>query len=453
MTGTPPTDQQVSLQTGDSVSAVTEDRVNDLIEEFVNAAILPWQKKIKETATRSIEMIESTNKELQTAVGRITSVEDKYNMTDLLYSDNTNRTKALEAVTKKLEADLALTRQKVSMTELNQLSTDQKLKKIDGDLAQSGVQAGSTLERVAMLEEKHAKTEVDLKAVNEQLAEMIAAKLAADKALEEANELAAQKIQDALDEQTRLQKETAEEDANLAGHLETLENIAPTVAVQQNEDAARLIVQQSPYNEFVEAHKKSKAVSSPSGPVTRKRKNSSKRAAISKLIDGVTETVVDPQINPVLQADEELEEEKESIPLNKRPRGLDAIPIRSFVPPASPFTGTSGGQGSSSRPVPAVKGKAAEDHPTRSFHSGINQRRNPPDAERRLLAQHVQENPLLEEEEVIVQEPKQALPTHEEEVVEEEVIEESGQAPNDEEAMKSPVVRSEEAQEKEVEVT
>ncbi|XP_047309804.1 uncharacterized protein LOC124913252 [Impatiens glandulifera] len=191
-TGTPPTDRRVSLQTEDSVPTVTEDKVKDLIEEFVNVAIRQWQKKIKETATKSIDMIESTNKELQTAVERITSVEDRYGMTDLLYNDNT-RTKELEAVTKKLETDLALTSQKVGMTELNQLTTDQKLKKIDGDLARLGIQAGSTLERVAMLEEKHVKTEADLKAVTEQLAEMISAKLVADKALEEANALAAQR--------------------------------------------------------------------------------------------------------------------------------------------------------------------------------------------------------------------------------------------------------------------
>ncbi|XP_047313710.1 uncharacterized protein LOC124917295 [Impatiens glandulifera] len=324
-TGTPPTNQHISLQTdNESVPTITEHRVKDLIEEFVNAAILSWQKKIKETATKSIEMIESTNKELETAVGRITSVEDKYDKTDLLYSDTTDRTKVLVAATKKLETDLALTSQKVGMAELNQLTTDQRLKKIDGDLAQSGVQAGSTLERVTMLEEKHAKTEADLKAVTEQLAEMIAAKLAADKALEEANELAAQKIQDALDEQTRLQKETEEADANLAGHMQTLKNIAPAIAVQQNEDAARLIGQQLTYNEFAEAHKKSKAVASPSGPVTRKRKASTKRAAISKLLDNVTEAVS--------QEDDDLEEE--IVPLNKRPRGLDVIPIRSFAPPA-----------------------------------------------------------------------------------------------------------------------
>ncbi|XP_047329992.1 uncharacterized protein LOC124933602 [Impatiens glandulifera] len=202
--GTPPTDQRVSLQTEDSVLVVTEDSVKDLIKEFVNAAIRSWQKKIKETATKSIEMIESTNKELQTAVGRITSVEDNYDMNDQLYNGFTDRTKALEEATKKLETDLALTSQKVVMTEQTQLTTDQRLNKIDEDLAQSGVQAGSTLERVAMLEEKHAKTEAGLKTFTEQLAEMIAAKLAADKALEEANELAAQKIQDVLDEQTRL---------------------------------------------------------------------------------------------------------------------------------------------------------------------------------------------------------------------------------------------------------
>ncbi|XP_047331547.1 uncharacterized abhydrolase domain-containing protein DDB_G0269086-like [Impatiens glandulifera] len=68
-----------------------------------------------------------------------------------------------------------------------------------------------------------------------------------------------------------------------------------------------------------------------------------------------------------------------------------------------------------------------------------------------ILDQPIQENP--HEEEVIVQEPKQALETNEEEVIEEDVIEEAAQAPIEENSVISPVLRTEEAQEKVVEVT
>ncbi|XP_047340025.1 uncharacterized protein LOC124943577 [Impatiens glandulifera] len=347
-TGTPPTDQHGSPQTDNaSVPAVTEDRVKDIIEEFVNAAILSWQKRIKETATKSIEMIESTDKQLEAAVGRITSVEEKYGLTDLLFGDTTDRTNILETVTQKLETDIAHTNQKVGLIDLHLITTDQRLNKIEGDLSQSGVQAGSILEKMAILEEKNAKTEADLKAVTEQLVEMVATKLPADKALEEANELAAQKIQYAEEEQVQIQKEKVQADADLAEHIQTIENVAPAIAVQQNEDAARLIGQQLAFDEFFNAHKKSKAAASSSGPATRKRKAPFKNVAISRLLDNVAETVIDPPINPVSQADDELEDE--TVQLIKRPRGLEAIPLRSV--PISPFTGTSGGQGSSSRPV------------------------------------------------------------------------------------------------------
>ncbi|XP_047331474.1 uncharacterized protein LOC124935055 [Impatiens glandulifera] len=68
-------------------------------------------------------------------------------------------------------------------------------------------------------------------------------------------------------------------------------------------------------------------------------------------------------------------------------------------------------------------------------------------SERRILDQPIQENPN-EEEKVIIQEPKQALETNEEEVLEEDVIEEAAQAPFEENVVISSVVRTEEAQEK-----
>ncbi|XP_047339914.1 uncharacterized protein LOC124943458 [Impatiens glandulifera] len=339
---TPLTDQRASVQTGDSEPDITEERVKAVIEEFVNDAVQPWKKKIKETADKAIEMAETTKDDLNKAVDRITSVETNYGNTDQLYDGHIDRTKALEDITSKLVTDLASVSQMVAMMERSQETTDQRLTKVDEDLARSAAQTGSTLERVAKL---------------------IAAKLATDKALEEANALAAQKLQDALDEQTRIQKETAATDANIAGHLQNIENSAPAIAAsittQQAKDATRLKVQQETYNKFAKAHKKSKAVASPSVPITRKRKAAEKRAEIATLLGRVTDTVVEPQFNPALQADDDFEEELD--PQFRRQKGFDAVPIRSIAQPISPFTDNLGGQRSSSRPVPVVKGKTTDE--------------------------------------------------------------------------------------------
>ncbi|XP_047306243.1 uncharacterized protein LOC124909624 [Impatiens glandulifera] len=234
---TPLTDHRASAQAGDSEPAITEERVKALIEEFVNDAVRPWKKKIKETVAKTFEMAETTKDDLRMAVERITSVETNYGNTDQLYGGHLDRTKALEAITPKLVTDLNSVSQKVAEMERSQETTDQRLTKVDEDLAQSSAQAGSTLDR-------NAKLEADLKAVTEQVAELTTAKLAADKAIEEVNALAAKKLQDALNEQTRTQKEAAAADANIVGHMQNLAvnatAIAASMAAQQAKDANRL---------------------------------------------------------------------------------------------------------------------------------------------------------------------------------------------------------------------
>ncbi|XP_047306198.1 uncharacterized protein LOC124909575 [Impatiens glandulifera] len=233
-TETPLTDHRASAQAGDSEPAITEERVKTLIEEFINDAVQPWKKKIKETAVKAVEIAETTKDDLNKAVDRITLVETN---TDRLYNGQLDQTKALEYLTPKLVDDLTSVSQRV-----------------DEDLARSSAQAGSTLDRLinleeknTTLEEKNAKLEADLKAVTEQVAELIEAKLASDKAIEEANAPAAQKLQDALDEQTRIQKEAVAADANIAGHMQNLAVNAPaiakTIAAQQAKDALRLRAQ------------------------------------------------------------------------------------------------------------------------------------------------------------------------------------------------------------------
>ncbi|XP_047335507.1 coiled-coil domain-containing protein 110-like [Impatiens glandulifera] len=362
-TSTPSNDQRGSFQTGNSEPAVMEERVKTLIEEFVNDAVQPWKKKIKETAAKVVEIAETIRDDLGEAVKRITSVETNYGNTDQLYGSHLERTKDLEAITPKLVTDLASVSKTVAEMERSQEKTDQRLTKVEEDLAQSSSQAGSTFDRVIILEEKNttleeknAKLEADLKEVTEQVAELITAKLVADKAIEEANTLAAQQLQDALDKQTQTQKEAAAADANIAGHMQNLAVNAPaivkSIAAQEAEDAKQLKAQQETYNNFAKAHKRSQAVVSSSVPVTRKRKAASKKAQLTGLLDRITETIIDPPpTNPAMQTEDDFEEELEPQPPLRRQRCLNVTPIRSIGQPFSPQTGTSGGQGPSSRPA------------------------------------------------------------------------------------------------------
>ncbi|XP_047325899.1 uncharacterized protein LOC124929521 [Impatiens glandulifera] len=179
------------------------------------------------SAVQAVKITETTKDDLGEAVKRITSVETNYGNTDVLYGSHLDRTKALEDMIPKLVDDLESVSQKVAEMERSQEKTEQRLTKVDEDLARSSAQAGSTLgmiisleEKNASLEERNTKLEANLKAVTEQVTELITTKLAADKATEEANALAARQHQDALDEETLKQKEAVATDANIAAHIQ-----------------------------------------------------------------------------------------------------------------------------------------------------------------------------------------------------------------------------------------
>ncbi|XP_047331471.1 M protein, serotype 24-like [Impatiens glandulifera] len=331
----PHTDLHASVQTGNSEPAVTEERVKTLIEEFVNDAVKPWKRKIKKAAVQAIKIAETTKDDLGEAVKRITSVETNYGDSDELYERHLRRTKELEAITPKMVIDLISVRKTIAEMERSQEIIGQRLTKVEEDLAQSVAQAGSTLDRVitlenknATLEEQNTKLEADLKSVTEQVAELIEAKLVADKAIEEANAQAAKELQDALDEQNRTQKEAAWSDANFAEHIRRLTaknpELAKTMAANQAEDANRLKVQQDTYTNFEKAHNKSQAAPSSSIPATRKRKATSNKAQMTGLLASVTETVVDP----ALQTEDDFEEDVQ--PQLRRHRVLDGVPIRTI---------------------------------------------------------------------------------------------------------------------------
>ncbi|XP_047306241.1 uncharacterized protein LOC124909621 [Impatiens glandulifera] len=280
-TETPFTDPRASVQTRDSESAVTEERVKSLIQEFVNDAVKPWKKKAKRVAVQAFKMAETTRNDLGKANERITKVEVNYRDDNVLYDVHLRRTVALEDTTSKLVDDLERV---ISLEEKN-----------------------------ASLEERNTKLEANLKAVTEQVNELIKAKLAADKAVEKANAQAAKELQDALDEETWKTKEAPRlSDAELAERARNVADRNPKLvkimAAKQAEEANRLKAQQDTYHNFEKAHKK------------------------------ITDTIVDTSLNPALQTEDDFEEDLEQQPT--RQRVFNAVPVSTVAQPFSPHKDT-----------------------------------------------------------------------------------------------------------------
>ncbi|XP_047340112.1 uncharacterized protein LOC124943677 [Impatiens glandulifera] len=305
-------DNLESDQVRDSEPVVTEERVKSLIQEFVNDAVNPWKKKAKRVAVQAFRMAETTRDDLGKANERITSVETNYRDECSLVDD----------------------------LERFQEKTEQRLTKVDEDLGRSSTEVGSTLDRVisveeknASLEERNTKFEADLKAVTEQVNELIKVKLAADKAVEEANAQAAKELQDALDEQNRTQKEAPQSDANFNERLRISMTrnpaLAKTIAAQEAKDAERLNAEKQRLDEYAKAHKK------------------------------ITETAVDSLPNLALQTEDDFEEDLEPRPT--RQRAFNAVLVSTVAQQFSPHQDTTGARGSSSRPDQPTKGQPTDE--------------------------------------------------------------------------------------------
>ncbi|XP_047339772.1 uncharacterized protein LOC124943278 [Impatiens glandulifera] len=256
-TETPFTGPLETDQPGNSESAVTEEKVKFLIEEFVHTAVKPWKKKAKRVAVQAFKMVETARNDLGKANERLTEIEVNYRDNTVLYDAHLKRTEDLEGTTSKLVDDL----------ERFQEKTDQRLTKVDEDLGRSSTDVGSTLDKVTDLEKKNAsledrntKLEADLKAVTEQVNELMKAKLNADKAVEEANAQAAKELQDALDDQNRTEKEAPRSDANFNDRLRLLTakdpELAKSIAAREDKEAERLNNEKQRLAEYAKAHKK-----------------------------------------------------------------------------------------------------------------------------------------------------------------------------------------------------
>ncbi|XP_047314060.1 actin cytoskeleton-regulatory complex protein PAN1-like [Impatiens glandulifera] len=194
----------------------------------------------------------------------------------------------------------------------------------------------------ASLEKRNEKLEADLKAVTEQVNELMKAKLAADTAVEEANARAAKDIQDALDEETRKAKEAprlseADLDERARNIAARNPELAKIMAAKQVKEANRLKAQQDTYHNYETAHEK--AASSSSVPATRKRKTPSRNVQVTEMLERITDTNIETPPNPALQTEDEIEENLE--PRSTRQRVLNTVPISTVGQPQA--------RGSSSR--------------------------------------------------------------------------------------------------------
>ncbi|XP_047320542.1 uncharacterized abhydrolase domain-containing protein DDB_G0269086-like [Impatiens glandulifera] len=327
-TGTPFTEQLETDQPGVSEPGVTEERVKSLIQEFAESTVQPLETKVKKAMRQTLLFAEKTMNDLIKAENRITKIEADYRDDTILRNDHLKRTEDLEEKTSRM------------------------LTEVDEDLGRSSTEAASTLKRVISLEEKNAsledrntQLEADLKALTEQVNELIKAKINADTAVVEANARAAKEVQDALDEEARKEKEALQLTEEEIAERERIivakyPGLAKSIAVQAAKDAERLNNERQRLDEFATAHKKKKAASSSSVPAKRKRKTSSRKAEVAGLLERITETVIETQPNPAIHTEDEEEEHLE--PRFTRQRVSNTVPISTGGQPQA--------EGSSSRP-------------------------------------------------------------------------------------------------------
>ncbi|XP_047320504.1 uncharacterized protein LOC124924523 [Impatiens glandulifera] len=260
-TETPFTAQQQAEQIGASELGITEERVKFLLREFADSAVRPLEERMTRTVNLALRFANNTRHTLLMADDRISQVEADY---------------------------------RVSVLE----------------------------KKNAGLKDRNEKLEADLKALTAQVDELIKAKMNADVAVVEANEKAAKKVQDALNEETRLAKEppqlTEEEIAERERRvMAKYPGLAESVAAQAAKDAERLDNERQRLEGFASAHKKQKEAPSSSVPAKRKRK-SSKKVQVAELLNEVTDAVIESQPDQATHTEEEDEVHLERRPTRQR---------------------------------------------------------------------------------------------------------------------------------------
>ncbi|XP_047326545.1 calponin homology domain-containing protein DDB_G0272472-like [Impatiens glandulifera] len=263
----------------------TAKRIDSHIQEFEDSAVQPFKERFQRiNSGTALEIDEDQQEEA--------ALRSKY----------FKRTVILEDATSELKEDFGRLERE----------TDQRLAEVAQDLV------STILGRVSELEKKNEGLEAELKALSEQVAELLRAKINADAAAVAADAQAAKKVQDELDAEASKEKEAPPRPSQLTEEEVEAERIRKAeakfpgltkkAAAQAAKDDARLERERRRLESFAEDNKKKKAASSVSAPKKRKREPS-KKVQIADLLNEVTETVISSIPQQAAQVEEEVEEQ------------------------------------------------------------------------------------------------------------------------------------------------
>ncbi|XP_047312456.1 calponin homology domain-containing protein DDB_G0272472-like [Impatiens glandulifera] len=278
----------------------TKERVDSRIQEFEDSEVFPLKEKFQRTVCSALKFANTTWQLLERTKERFSEIDEDQREEAVLRSKHLRRTMILEDTTSEIKQDFGRLERE----------TDQRLTEVANDLV------GTTLGRVSELEKKNEGLEAELKALSEQVAELLNAKMNADAAAVEADAQAAKKVQDELDAEARKEKEAPrssqlteeEEEAERIRRAEAkFPGLAKKAAAQAAKDAARLERESQRLEGYATANKKKKETAASSIPAKRKREPS-KKTQVADLLNEVTETVIKSRPQQTTQDEDEVEE-------------------------------------------------------------------------------------------------------------------------------------------------
>ncbi|XP_047320485.1 myosin-11-like [Impatiens glandulifera] len=297
------------------LEASTSELIDNRIQEFEDSAVQPFKDRSQRIFGSALQFADATRSLLVRNQERFLEIGEDLQEEAAQRNKYVQRTEILEDLTSDLKKDF----------DRLERETDQRLTSMNDDLVDT------TLQRVSELEKTNVGLVADLKALSEQVAELLKAKVNADAAAIAADAETAKRIQDALDAEMSKEKEAprstqlTEEEAE-AERLRIAEakypGLTKKVAAQTAEDAARLERQKQKLEEFAAENKKKKAAASASAPKKRKReapkKEAPKKVQIAELLNEVSEAVIPSESQQADQVEEEVEEQLRSRSIKRR---------------------------------------------------------------------------------------------------------------------------------------
>ncbi|XP_047309911.1 calponin homology domain-containing protein DDB_G0272472-like [Impatiens glandulifera] len=273
------------------LEASTSELIHNRIQEFEDFAVQPFKDRSIRIFDSTLKFTDATRCLLERNQERFSEIGEDLREEVVQRSKCVQRTAILEDLTSELKGDF----------DRFERETDQRLTSMNNDLV------GTTLDRVSELEKTNVCLVAELKALSEQVVELL-------------------RVKDALDAEADKEKEgprstkltEEEEEAARTKRGEALfPGFTKKAAAQAAEDAERLERQKRKLEEFAAENKKKKAATSTSAPKKRKRE-APKKVQIADLLDEVTETVITSTSQQADQLEEEAEEQLQSRSIRRR---------------------------------------------------------------------------------------------------------------------------------------